>query len=523
MKKTRSKSKTRGRDKRKKKETTVKRFVKPLATTAITIALILLTIHAFIDFFEKDIFDIVVEQIEKTSGGLYIINYDSVDLDFFQGGFHVKNFSIHLDKTMLANIKTALPQKRTLVETTLPELKIEGISIFSLIFSQSLKMNKLSLKKGKLAIFKLIAPGETVQILQVPEVSLQFSQLTISPYISFAAGESNLKEPGFFTVDGFYTLKAKTLNLSKSRHSSFISLDALELIPGHKKYQFARKKGHQSDRFELKIDNITSRAVDFNDFFKNQRFYSKLLTIKNPQLEVFRDKNIPKKPNRPPRKFPQQLLRELEFKVRIDLIRISNGYIDFIEHARDQRRAGKVFVNEIQANIENVTNDPGLPEEKPSIELTASAKIMGKGNLKASLTIPINDKKNAFNFSGSLGKMDMRVFNSILVTNSQIKIRSGIIDKAEVSARCDNRMAKGEMKLFYRNLKISLLKVKDGGEYKKRGFKSLMANIFIRQNNPKPGKPLKVGEVLYIREQPISIFAFIWKSILSGFKSSVGL
>jgi hypothetical protein len=185
MKKTRSKSKTRGKGKRKKKKTTAKRYVKPLAISVITIALVLLTIHAFIDFFEKDIFDMVVKHIEKTSGGLYIIKYDRVDLDFFQGGFYVKNLSIQLDKTVLANIKTALPQKRTLVETTLPELKLEGISIFSLIFSQSIKMNKLSLKKGKLTIFKLIAPGETVPILQVPEVSLQFSQLMIYPYISW--------------------------------------------------------------------------------------------------------------------------------------------------------------------------------------------------------------------------------------------------------------------------------------------------------------------------------------------------
>lgn len=521
MKKARSKSKTRG--KRKKKKITAKRFVKLAATSVITIALILLTIHAFIDFFEKDIFDIVVRHIEKTSGGLYIIKYDSVDLDFFQGGFYVKNLSIHLDKTMLAMSKTVFPQKRTLVETTLPELKLEGISILKLIFSQSIKMNKISLKKGKLTIFKLITPGQTVPTLQVPEVSLQFSQLTIYPYISFASGESNLKEPGFSIADGFYTLKAKTVNLMKSLHSSLISLDSLELIPGHKKYQFARKKGHQSDRFELKIDNITSRDVDFNDLFKNQRFYSRLLTIKNPQIEVFRDKNIPKKRNRPPKKFPQQLLREMEFKVKIDHIRISNGHIDFIEHAKDQRRAGKVFVNEIQANIENVTNYPELLEEKPSIGLSASAKIMGKGSLKASFTIPINDKKNTFTFSGSLGRMDMKVFNSILVPNSQIKIRKGIIDKAEISARCDNHLAKGNMKLFYRNLKISLLKVKEGGKYKKRGFKSFMANIFIRQNNPKRGKPIKVGEILYIREQPISIFAYIWKSILSGFKSSVGL
>jgi hypothetical protein len=521
MKKNRSKSKSCSTTK--KKKDTAKKLTKFLVKTAIIIALILVSIHAFIDFFEKDLFDIFVKHIKKTSGGLYIINYDSVDLDFFKGRFHVKNFSIHLDKKILAKSKTGPPQKRTLLETTLPDLKIEGISFLNLIFTQSLKMDKFSLKKGKLAIFKVIAPGQTVPILRLPEVSLQFSHLTIYPYISFAAGESTLKEPAFFASDGFYAVQARQLNLSKSRHSSFISLDSPELIPGHKKYQFARKKGYQSDRFQLKIDNITFRAVDFNDLFKNQRFYSRLLTIKNPQLEVFRDKNIPKKTNRPPRKFPQQLLRELEFKLRIDHIRISNGHIDFIEHAKDEKRAGKVFVNEIQANLENVTNYPGLPEEKPSMGLIASAKIMGKGSLKANFIIPINDKENAFNFSGSLARMDMRVFNSILVSNSHIRIRSGIIDKADVSARCDNRLAKGEIKLFYRNLKISLLKVKEGGKYKRRGFKSLMANIIIRQNNPKPGKPLKVGQILFIREQPISIFAYIWKSILSGFKSSVGL
>ena len=111
MKKSRTKNKTRG--KTKKKKDTAKKLTKFLVKTVIIIALILVSIHAFIDFFEKDLFDIVVNHIEKTSGGLYIINYDSVDLDFFKGRIHVKNFSIQLDKKILAKIKTGVPQKRT--------------------------------------------------------------------------------------------------------------------------------------------------------------------------------------------------------------------------------------------------------------------------------------------------------------------------------------------------------------------------------------------------------------------------
>lgn len=510
-------------NKTKKKKSSPKQWGKFLATAVIMIALILLSIHAFIDFFEKDIFDAVVKYIENASEGLYLINYDSVDLNFFKGIIHIKNLSVQLDKKKLTEIKIPPQKMKTLVETTLPELKIDGISFLNLIFSQSLKTNKFYLEKGRLAIFKLIATGQTVPIFQVPECSFRFSHLTISPYISFETGEIKLKEPAFFSSDGFYSLKAKTVNFLKSRFSSFISLDFLELLPGYEKYKFARVKGYQTDRFQLKIENITTRAIEFNDLFKKQRFYSKMLTIKNPRLEVFRDKNMPKKSNRPPKKFPQQLLREMEFKLRVDHIRISNGHIDFIEHAKNEKKAGKVFFNEIQVNLKNLTNYPELLDENISIGLSASAKIMDKSMLNGNIEIPINHKNNLFRLAGSLEKMDMRVFNSILEPNSHISIRSGIIDKVHVSARYDNHQAKGEMKLFYRNLKISLLKTREGGKYKKMGFKSFLANIFLRQNNPKRGKPLKVGHILFKREQPISFFAFIWKGILSGFKSSVGI
>jgi hypothetical protein len=445
-----------------------------------------------------------------------------VDLDFFNGGFHVKNLSIQLDKKRLELIKAAIPPNKMLVETTLPELKIKGISFFNLIFSQSIKMNEVSLNKGKLSIFKMTAPGELFLTLRIPEVSLRFSHLFIYPNISFSIGESILKEPVFFTFPGYYTLKAKTLSFSKSRHSSFISLDMFQLNPQYKKYIFARRKGHQTDRFQLKIENITSRSIDIYKLFNHHRFDSQILTIKNPQLEVFRDKNIPKKSNRPPRKFPQQLLREMEFQLKIDHIRISNGYIDFIEHAKGEKVAGKVFINKINANIENITNDPEILTKKPIIKLFASAKIMGKGSIKTNFNIPIDDNKNNFSFTAFLDRMDMKVFNSILIPNSHIMIRSGIIDKAIVSASCNNRQAVGKLKLYYRNFKISLLKVKSWGKYKKKGFQSLMANIVLRQNNPKKGKPLKVGKIHFIREQPISIFAYIWKSLLTGFKSSVG-
>jgi hypothetical protein len=560
------------------KKSRIKKAAKYLAISTIIIALFFATVHVFVDLFENEIFDFFVKKIEKKSGGLYSIKYDSVDLNFFKRSIHIKNLSVNLGEEILNKIKAESDKNRTLIKTVLPVLKIEGISILKLIFSKSLNINNVSMKDGELVIIKikknknkkdridnkikmknagadaddrakkklkfvkstliknlnvdnisfiLINPYRKDPILTIPSVSLILSKLKIfrkrnsdpKTYFSFESGESTLKEPTIFFRKGFYKLKAKELVFSKS--GSFISIYHLELIPRYKRYHFSRRKGYRISRHSLKIDTVIFEGIHFDDFFENQRFYSQLLTVENPGFDIFRDNNMPKNPRPQKKKFPQQLLRELKFKLRIDHINVSNGQIVYTELPKGGKKLGKIFFNDIQAHLKNVTNYPGLLEKKISLVLTAAAKIMGKSVFRTKLTIPINNKKNLFTFSGSLEKTDLKIFNSMLENNFHVRFDSGIVNKLNFSARADNYRATGEMKLLYNNLKISIFEKE--GEHKKRKIFSFLANTVIRTHNPKPGKPLRVGKIFFKREKPISMLKYIWKSLISGGKSSIGL
>jgi len=293
------------------------------------------------------------------------------------------------------------------------------------------------------------------------------------------------------------------------------------LIPRYKKFQFSRKKGYRTSRHSLKIDKIIFKDINFKDFFENQRFYTRSLTVENPLFDSFRDKNMPKNPKRKRKKYPQELLRELKFKLRIDDIKVSGGRIVYTELPINGKKSGKIFFNDIQANLKNVTNYPGLLKKKISIKMTAAAKIMGKSIFRTKLTIPVNNKKNLFMFSGSLEKTDLKIFNPMLLNNAHFRIDSGIVNQLNFSARADSSKAEGEMKLLYNNLKISIFKKE--GEHTKRKIYSFLANVIIRKHNPKPGKSLRIGKIFYKREKPISMLKYIWKSLISGGQSSIGL
>ncbi len=566
------------------KNSRIKKAAKYLAISIIIIALFIVAVHVFVDLFENEIADFFVKKIEKKSGGLYSIKYESVDLNFFKRSIHIKNLSVNLDEEILNKIQAESDKKRTLFRTVLPVLNIEGISILNLIFTKSLNINEVSMKDGELVIIKIkknknkknrsdnkikmknagadadsdadaddrakkklkfvkstfikglkvdntsftiIQPSREDPILTIPDGSLILSNLKIfrkgnsypKTYFSFKSGESTLKDPTLFFKNGFYKLKAKELVFSKS--GSFISIHHLEWIPRYKRYHFSRRKGYRISRHSLKIDKVIFEGIHFNDFFENQRFYSRLLTVENSEFDIFRDKNMPKNPRPKEKKFPQQLLRELKFKLRIDHINVSNGQIVYTELPKGGKKLGKIFFTDIQAHLKNVTNYPGLLEKKISLVMTAAAKLMGKSIFRTKLTIPINNKKNLFTFSGSLEKTDLKIFNSMLENNFHIRFGSGIVNKLNFSARADNNRATGGMKLLYKNLKISIFEKE--GEHKKRKIFSFLANTVIRTHNPKPGKPLRVGKIFFKREKPISMLKYIWKSLISGGKSSIGL
>ncbi|MCP5103046.1 MAG: DUF748 domain-containing protein, partial [bacterium] len=504
--------------------------------------LLLFSLHVLVDIFENEIFGFFIERIERKSDGNYSIKYDVVNLDLARGRIHIKNLSV-------------TPGDRGGVKATLPFLKVEGISLLRLVAGKSLGADEFSVKGGEFVIvkarnakpkkkandtvkkpwtfsiknvsirktaFKWIESSGKIPLvcLDIPELLLRLSKLKIrGKVIRFGDGESILKKPVFVTADRFYTVKAEQVKLSRT--GSSIAVKTLELIPRYKKYQFSRKRGYRISRHSLTVANVMFKDVDFSGFFKERCFHSRLLSIEKPVWDIFRDRRVPKSTLPKSKKFPRELLLDLKFGLRIDSVTVSNGRVDYAERVETARRPGKIFFSGIRANLDNVGNDPKLLKKKIPMVLTASTKLMGKGLLKVNITVPLNSRKNRFNFSGSLGWMDMRVFNAILENNVHIRVDRGTLKGLHFFAGADNKKAEGEMKFSYKDLDISVLR--KSREYKKRKVISFLANTVIRGDNPRPGRRLRVGKIFFEREKPVSFLNYMLKSLLSGVKSSIGL
>jgi hypothetical protein len=109
--------------------------------------------------------------------------------------------------------------------------------------------------------------------------------------------------------------------------------------------------------------------------------------------------------------------------------------------------------------------------------------------------------------------------NPILIPLTNVKITSGKVDSFEVRAIGKEDLAIGEMRMFYHDLRIQL--IKNGEETKSgiaKGFITFLANLIIKKNNNG-----RTGIIYYERLKDRSFFNYLVKLTFSGMATSIGV
>jgi hypothetical protein len=106
-----------------------------------------------------------------------------------------------------------------------------------------------------------------------------------------------------------------------------------------------------------------------------------------------------------------------------------------------------------------------------------------------------------------------------------INIHSASIKKMLFNVKANQNVARGKMRFYYDNLNIQVLKRDErSGRLQQQGFVSGVANLLvIHGKNPNPKGKFTGGTIYYKRAPTTSFFSFIWQSLFSGIKESVGL
>jgi hypothetical protein len=325
------------------------------------------------------------------------------------------------------------------------------------------------------------------------------------------------------TKNKMYTLKVDSVSGSASR--GMVSVKGFQMIPMYPEMAFSRKLAVQKDRYDLKFKSIQIKGLDFARINSDGLVHAKSLTIGPAKVKIFRNKEITPSMVNKKATFPHMALQKLELPVIIDALFLKQVDIAYTEYNPIPEKRGTIHIDNISGKLSNVTNDSLQISKHSHIIAALSTRINNAANLDIDMNFDLKQKNSAFTYAGKIGAFDMRALNPVAVALGLVAIESGKVQQINFNIKGNELGANGNVHMYYKDLKVSLLKEgEDGAPMKKRGLLSFIANtLVIYDSNPVKDKPLRIGEVEYIKQPSSSFFSLLWNGVFSGMRESIGL
>lgn len=519
----------------------------------------------FSSYFKQEL----VKAVNKSTRGTYLLKLDDLDLNLVSGNVTLSGLSIHPDSSSL---QSSLYWKQVPVRGSLSarQLSIQQADLWKLYFSRVLTIGSIEIKqpnidltfKGNSAKSENQAPTkninelfydaakEYVQFIDInrfvisnasikagnegPEethLSVDHADLTL---MDIRVDSASAQSSNFFLTNhiqllmediewqpdsSLYSISTGSLGFNTQDQSAFVR--DFSLNPKLPKHDFAKRIGVETDRVELDVPVILLNGIKTDSIFYRKSLIANKLSLGNPRADIFRDKKLPGPYNHRPQLL-HMTFKNMKLPVAIDTVSISQGYVTYSEQQPEMNQPGIVSFEPLQAHITNATNMPHRITENPEMIMQTTTTVMGKGELKAKFTFPMDQQNGFHTIEGSLTDLPATALNAVTEKIAYVRAESGYIHSMNFSMTLTNDASAGELTMDYENLKISVLGKNSDGTQKTKGLKSFLANA-LKIKNSNHEKPLRKGTITFERDKSKSAFNYWWKSLLSGMKESIGI
>ncbi|MCX6243440.1 MAG: hypothetical protein NTU98_01940 [Bacteroidetes bacterium] len=555
---------------RSKKSRWTRRILKTVAWIIIFILLIIAGASLY-TYYRGNVLikEYLTTTIAKSSKGIYKVEMKSLVLNVINGKITISGFRLIPDTALYRKMSMTDTLSPMLLAISIKKFQVSGFSLRQLLLEKKLTIRKIEfvspdvtviikkpskkdekaasnanmlaipLPKGLVAINIqriLLTNGKITvenQVLSppqkylIPEMNLEIKNILVdSAHVGkrriFNADDIKLTVRGISikTKNGMYTIIPGEVGFSTQ--ASAVWVKNLHLKPNYSNYDFSRKLGYQMDRMDITIKKIEVKYINMRQLIIDQKFIAKLITVDGLDVDDFRDKRVPMRPDFMP-KLPQQALLALKSYLKIDLVKLTNGKVRYAEQVGNE--PGYIFFDKMEGNITNITNDSSLVKIRMPLKVDAKLYLMGKGLLNAQLIIPLGEKNDAFTFSGTLSGLEAKEINTMVSKMVPAEITSGTIRKMTFpNVKADNDRSTGRMAFYYNNLQVKMTK-KDDKTWTniKSGVLSWVGNVYVKNDNPTTKGSFTEGMIYFERDKHKSIFNFLWKSVFSGIKSTIGI
>jgi len=535
-----------------------------------------LSLQLFVYFWITPVLNAVFkESVSYYSSGLYEVTYEDMDVNALSQSVSFKDFQLNYDSARV-EAEDSL-RKGKWVAAYVGDFELSLDNFWSMIPQRYLKINALKIKSPRLTVvnYDLKKPKKQDSIsldkirqfdahalikeyfdsLDVVELEIQKANLKWvdkkSEQLPFSLGDVHanilklhidsgtvnrnygypyaeefileVENTTFITPDSLYTLRFGHLRADPVKEELLI--DSFSMEPQKPLYQFARDLGYQKERINLLVANIDLQHIDLHYLVSDLALLVGKIIIEDAELFVFKDKRLP----RPPFKVKpmvQEAILNIPIPFRLDTLKLLRGNIAYREHVPDAEETGQITFEDLYMTAYNISNLDSLRKLNQSMEADIQTRLMGKSQLNLHFNFPMNSPSQQHYIRGEMYEFALKDMNAMVENTAFASVESGHAFALKFDLYADEKQSSGDVHFAYRDLKIKLVnKKKPNDPSLKEVLGSLVANMFvIKQDNPSSNsQPLRIGAISFERNPDKSVFAYWWKSLLSGLKGSMGI
>lgn len=302
-------------------------------------------------------------------------------------------------------------------------------------------------------------------------------------------------------------------NTAYNKNTKSLSADSFSYRPAENKEAFIASAPYQTDYIAATTGAVTIGPFEIEHYIKDSVMNMGAVTINNGKMKVFRDKRKSLEPGII-RLLPVNLLKKIPARLLADTLRVNDALVEYEEHNEKTNKPGKVTVARLNGRITNLRNY--------NLAKTDSLHTLVTGFIENKIPTWLNVKESyadslgGFLMTVQMGPADLTVLNPILKPLVSAELKSGQLDTLSMQVVGREYLSFGEIKMFYHNLKVNILK---NGENKKNfigSVKNLLANTIIKNKNEE-----KTATIFFKRHRDKSAVNYLVKITFNGIINTV--
>ena len=416
-------------------------------------------------------------------------------------------------KTQKARLSSA---ERTYSADKGIDLKLSKIIISNVanVTEWTAMLNKLNVKNSTGITFNIKKNTLFLKDINVNNIPLSSSSITKPDQLlgSSREGTINTSAAIYSTKNSIWQLG----NVSYDAGALELSFASISYRPSMSRDSFISLHKYQVDYFNFNTGNTKLTGFDLNKYFNGNAVIIKKASLLRPLITIYRDKLPPFKEGVRKPLFTEKL-KDISVPVSINEISIDDGKVSYIEKNEKNRLEGNLYLTHVNGSIANISNL--VARRQDSLSLNFKGLLQDNAAFELKLNEAYSDPLYGFIMNLKIQPTSVLFLNPLLQPLSNVKFIAGHIDKFEMNATGNGNSAQGEMKFYYNNLHINL--VKNGGLEKTGFLKKRVSDFvnffFIRDNNKS-----RTGLIYFKRLKDRSFFNYMNKIIFSGVVTSVG-